>query len=63
MQALMGGVMLIEATVFAFLLALWLSWMALRGLFRMMPLSPRPQGVPVRPAQRTSSRAHRDKAA
>ncbi len=64
MQALMGGVMLIEATFFSFLLALWLSWMVLRGLFRMMPLSTRPQRVPVRPAAPgAASRAYRDKAA
>ena len=41
--------MLIEATVFSFVLALCLSWMALRGILRMMPLSPRHQAVPVRP--------------
>ncbi len=63
MQALMGGVMLIEATLLSFLLALWLSWMVLRGLFRMMPLFPRPQAVPVRPAPGTASRSYRDKAA
>ena len=63
MEALMGGVMLIEATVFAFLLALGLSWMVLRGLFRMMPLSPRPQAVRVRPVPGTASTSHRDKAA
>jgi hypothetical protein len=63
MQALMGGVMLIEATMFSFLVALWLSWMALRGLFLMMPLSLRPQAVPVRPAPGIPSRSYRDKAA
>jgi hypothetical protein len=63
MQALMGGVMLIEATLLSFLLALWLSWMVLRGLFRMMPLSPRHQAAPARPAPRTTSRSFRDKAA
>jgi hypothetical protein len=63
MQALMGGVMLIEVTFLSFLLALWLSWMVLRGLFRMMPLFARPQAVPVRPALGTASRSYRDKAA
>ena len=63
MQALMGGVMLIEATLLSFLLAMCLSWMVLRGLFRMMPLSPRPQAVPVRPAPATASRSYREKPA
>ena len=63
MQALMGGVMLIEATVFSFLLALWLSWMVLSGLFRMMPLSAWPQAVPVRPAPKMASRSDRNRAA
>ena len=55
--------MLIEATLLSFLLALWLSWMVLRGLFRMMPLSARPQAVPVRPAPRMASRSDRNRAA
>jgi hypothetical protein len=63
MEALLGGVMLIEATVFSFLLALWLSWVVLRGLFRMMPLSLRTQAVPVRIAPWMASRSDRDKAA
>ena len=63
MQALMVGVMLIEATLLSFLLALCLSWMVLRGLFRMVPLPPRPLAVPVRPAPGTASRSHREKAA
>ena len=63
MEGLMGGVVLIEATVFSFLVALWLSWMVLRGLFRMMPLSPRTQAVPVRIAPWMASRSDRDKAA
>ncbi len=63
MQAMMGGVMLIEATVISFLLALWLSWMVLRGLFRMMPHSSRPQAAPVRPALGPTSPFYRGKAA
>jgi hypothetical protein len=63
MEALLGGVMLIEATVFSFLLALWLSWMVLRGLFRMMPLSPRTQAVSMRIAPWMASSSDRDKAA
>jgi hypothetical protein len=63
MQALMGGVMLIEATLLSFLLALCLSWMVLRGLFRIMPLSSRSQAAPMRPAPGTAPRSYREKAA
>jgi hypothetical protein len=63
MQALMGGVMLIEATLLSFLLAVWLSWMVLGGLFRVLPLSLRPQAIPVRLAPRRVSGSYRDKAA
>lgn len=46
MEKWMGGAMLIEATLLSFGLALWLSWMVLRGLFRLMPatrMQPAPQ--------------------
>jgi hypothetical protein len=37
METLMSVAMLIYATILAFLLALWIAWMSLRGLFRMLP--------------------------
>jgi hypothetical protein len=37
MENLMSLAMLIYATILAFLLALWIAWMSLRGLFRMLP--------------------------
>jgi len=38
MENLMSVAMLIYATILAFLLALWIAWMSLRGLFRMLPV-------------------------
>jgi hypothetical protein len=32
----MDGAMLIEITMLSFLLALWLTWMSLRGLFQLI---------------------------
>jgi hypothetical protein len=37
METFMNGVMVIEATLLSFLLALWITWMGLRGLFRLIP--------------------------
>jgi len=37
METLMSLAMLVYATVLAFLAALWIAWMSLRGLFRMLP--------------------------
>jgi len=38
METLVSVAMLIYATILAFLLALWIAWMSLRGLFRMLPV-------------------------
>ena len=37
METWMGGAMVIEAAMFSFLVALGIAWMALRGLFRVLP--------------------------
>jgi hypothetical protein len=37
METWMSGAILIEATMLSFLMALWIAWMTLRGLFRMLP--------------------------
>ncbi len=37
METFMNGAMVIEATLLSFLLALWITWMGLRGLFRLIP--------------------------
>jgi hypothetical protein len=37
METWMSGAMVVEATMLSFLMALWISWMSLRGLFRLLP--------------------------
>jgi hypothetical protein len=49
METWMEGAMLIEATLLSFLVALWITWLSLRGLFRMLPAT-RLDAVPIRPA-------------
>ena len=56
MESWMSGMMLIEATMLSFLVALWITWMSLRGLFRMLPAS-RLTPVPVRSAAQRSTEA------
>jgi hypothetical protein len=47
MGSFMNGAILVEATLVAFLLALWVTWIGLRGLFRLMP-GERLEAVPIR---------------
>jgi hypothetical protein len=49
MESWMGGAMLIDTTMLSFVVALWIAWMSLRGLFRMLPAT-RIEAVPIRPA-------------
>ena len=37
METFMGGAMMIETALLSFLLALWISWLGMRGIFRLMP--------------------------
>jgi len=51
--------MLIEATLLSFGLAVWLSWLALRGLFRLMPamrMQPAPQNAAWKRAETWTGR-------
>jgi hypothetical protein len=41
METFMNGAMVIEAATLSFLLALWMAWVGLRGLFRLMPMTAR----------------------
>jgi len=45
MELLMNGAMLVEAVLVSFLLALWLTWLAMRGVFCLMPVTVRPAAV------------------
>jgi hypothetical protein len=47
METWMSGAILVEATMLSFLMALWIAWMSLRGLFRMLPAT-RLNAVPIR---------------
>jgi len=38
METFMSWSTIIEATLLSFGLALWITWMGLRGLFRLMPV-------------------------
>ena len=49
MESWMSGPILIEAAMMSFLVALWIAWMSLRGLFRMLPAT-RLGAVPIRVA-------------
>jgi hypothetical protein len=41
METLMNGAMLVEAALLSFLLALWITWLVMSGLFRLMPATTR----------------------
>jgi hypothetical protein len=42
MGAFMSGAMVVEGALLSFLLALWMTWLGLCGLFRLMPVTGRP---------------------
>ena len=39
METFMSGAMVIEGAILSFLLALWMTWLGLRGLFWLMPVT------------------------
>ncbi len=42
METFMSGAMVIEGALLSFLLALWMTWLGLRGLFLLLPATNRP---------------------
>jgi hypothetical protein len=42
METFMNGAVLIEGALLSFLVALWMTWLGLRGLFRLMPAASSP---------------------
>ena len=54
METFMNGAMLIETALLSFLLALWISWLGLRGLFRLMPAG-KPEAAAIRTPLRRGS--------
>ena len=55
MESFMNGTVLIEATLLSFLLGLWVTWIGLRGLFRLMP-GARFERAPIRLVTRQDAR-------
>ena len=49
METWMSAAMVVEATMLSFLMALWISWMSLRGLFRLLP-GAKLNAIPIRSA-------------
>jgi len=60
METFMGAVMVVEAGLLSTLLAVWMTWLALRGLFELMPAT-KSHAQPVRfqagPQNRIRSRS------
>jgi hypothetical protein len=56
MESFMNRAVLIETTLLSFLLALWTTWIGLRGLFRLMP-GAKLEVVPIRVAARRDAEA------
>lgn len=62
METWMSGAMVVEATMLSFLMALWISWMSLRGLFRLLP-GAKLHAIPIRAdVQRAPQSMDRDAA-
>jgi hypothetical protein len=47
METFLSDAVVVEGALFSFLLALWMTWMGLRGLFRLMPIMAQPITVRV----------------
>ena len=47
MDPILNGTIVLQGALFSILLALWITWLALRGLFRLMPLTSRSAAGPV----------------
>ena len=60
METFMSGAMVIEGALLSFLLALWMTWLGLRGLFRLMPVTSC-QDRPADPARRERAAGNRQR--
>jgi len=57
METFMNGAMVIEGGLLSFLLAPWMTWAGLRGLFRLLPVTSAPAaGRVVQPIQLIAGR-------
>ncbi|MGB6430302.1 MAG: hypothetical protein WBF06_06925 [Candidatus Acidiferrales bacterium] len=57
MEAWMGWAMIVEGLLLSLVLALTLTWSALRAVFRLMPATPAPRLAPALSARRSPARA------
>lgn len=56
METFMNGATVVEGALLSFLLALWMSWMGLRGLFRLMPVTSPAAGRTLQPGRFATGR-------
>jgi hypothetical protein len=56
MEPWMSAAMVVEATMLSFLMALWISWMSLRGLFRLLR-GGKLNAIPIRSATQRAQRS------
>jgi hypothetical protein len=56
METWMSGTVMVEAGMLSFLLALWIAWMSLRGLFRLLPAT-KTVAIPIRSAAQPVTRS------
>ena len=62
METFMSGAMVIEGALLSFLLALWMTWLGLRGLFRLMPATTSPAvGRTIQPIRFVANRQQGDR--
>lgn len=61
MDTFMSEAIILEAALISVLFALWLTWLLMQGLFRIMPATNHaPADPPVRPIRLISNQQRRD---
>jgi hypothetical protein len=59
MEPILNGTIVIQGVLLSFLLALWITWLALRGLFQLMPLTSTSTAVRATQPHRPVAQRHR----
>jgi hypothetical protein len=57
MESFMSGAMVVEGALLSFLVALWMTWLALNGLFLLMPLTGKSAAVRIPRPRRAAANA------
>ena len=61
MDTFMSEAIIVEATLISVLVALWLTWLLMQGLFRLMPATaPSSVNPPARPIRLVAGGPHTD---